>query len=360
MSVNYFASTVVEEALRLAGMTESNAIPWASKTRLLNASYSKVYHRLTQSANRPWVKSFILEGSHDFLPRDFKEIHAVRRYVNDAEWSPHKLRPTSHTGEGSPGQYTIRNHSIHVAGGGPWLVEYVPLPDSKTFAAKPHPIEFEGAPIRMDHDHLIMDVGTGFAALAFDTGKTFPVNGVFSPRVDYMDFVNIKLDVKAQTLKSSAEDLTDWFLNPAKSARSFAVAGPYLYVNYGDGSVEGFEGYRRFVYDPFEATMNKSRVEVLAGWTNDLTGYGLVVKTQGLVGPSFCLAGFAEDSRIDHPVNAYWDFLALDLAVRFAQANQDVNEQLMLLYNDAQSQFNIQMARAQNGLNGVNRQKGYR
>lgn len=357
---------LVNEALRIAGMTGSNALSWLNKITLLNNAYQKIYYKIARGADRPYVRSFVSNSNTFKVPRDLQKIYAIRPYINEEQWSGQKIQPIEETGEDVYNKYIIRNNMIKInSDGGPWLIEYIPTPDTLLFVAKLRPLDhipLNAAIIRMDDEVIIYSTTNSdneavYYIYNIEKATTEQVLNLFEPYINYLDWTGIHIE--DNKLLANEEELTDYFVDSTKQLKSFAIAGPYLYINYTDGTVDGYEGMKYFKYDPFLSTSNTHNIEVLAGWTNDQTGYGLVVRETKLSGAKLWLAGFTEESVIDYPINIHWDFLTTYLAVQMQQANGEINEALMQKLQNAEMAFELTLARDQTP-SSVRRTKSYR
>jgi len=147
---------------------------------------------------------------------------------------------------------------------------------------------------------------------------------------DYWNFMNGKItktdNVFIYSDNLETRDISEFFLE----ADSFVISDPFIYINK-SGLVK--------VYDNFEPTdfavstvgQGSRKGVVLAAETNNETGYGVIFKDfySGLN-----MTGFASDTLMNYPQNLFFDWITVDLAIKFRMALDIPTNELPALQAD--------------------------
>lgn len=145
MAVTYKASDIIERAMQLADLENSDFISFSEKLAMLNEAYQQLYQKGINKDTNAFVKYIHTQNTAITLPRDFYQLKAVNIDKN-GYLEPVLRRPANQSTHDL--SYEILNNTLKIngyAGCGDICVEYYPLPISLTFPNIPKPISPQGS-----------------------------------------------------------------------------------------------------------------------------------------------------------------------------------------------------------------------
>lgn len=154
------------------------------------------------------------------------------------------------------------------------------------------------------------------------------------PSEDYWNFIDgyiTRLDDEGSisfvySLEDDAQDITSIFFE----ADSFVIADPYIYINKA-GSVKVYEEFLPTDIAPARIGSGTRKGLVIAAEVNNESGFGVIFRDfySGLN-----MAGYAADTVLNYPQNIFFDYLIVDLAVKFRIALDMPTGELPALLED--------------------------
>lgn len=174
------------------------------------------------------------------------------------------------------------------------------------------------------------------------------VTGVDLPLVsdiwNYFDgyLYRTSADIK-YIFNGSIQDVTKVFSDNINDIQSLVVSDPYIYVNYTNKYVKGFNGFEGFEFNIFKTRGSNTYGHVLVADTNDVTGYGVVFRDfkTGL----YMLNGFTPDTLMDFSNNLYFTILEAQLAIAYRTILDADTLQLTQLYENYNDQLQLTLSR---------------
>ena len=145
MAVTYKASDIINRAMQLADLENSDFISFSEKLALLNESYQQLYQKGINKDVNAFVKYIHTQNTAITLPRDFYQLKAVNIDKN-GYLEPVLRRPANQSTHDI--SYEILNNTLKIngyAGCGDICIEYYPLPLSLTFPNTPRSISPQGS-----------------------------------------------------------------------------------------------------------------------------------------------------------------------------------------------------------------------
>jgi hypothetical protein len=332
------ALEVVNEAKRLAGVTDSKAINWSTAVRLINHSYRDLRNEVARTSDQPWAKSFIFQSKSAFLPRDLEKINSVRIYKDDEHFGP-EIPPVPIGSFDSSYGYWIRGGQIGLSfyPQQPILIDYIPIAHEILYAergkqlAVPDEVDFVHS---MDDDYCYYEDEGKFYKLELETNEITEIPELPDKDPSYGPYGDLTVTDGVSIVSSTEGDITDWFVYPDEEWETFIYNWPYAYLNL-NGKVRGFEGLKQFDWNPYIEKGRPTKLYVDAVCNDDETGRGVVYWKDS----KWYWGGFTENTVIDFPSNTYWAFLEVLLAMQFCQTGGITDDILMNMLNQRYTAF---------------------
>ena len=135
----YKASEIIERALQLADLENSDFISDSEKIDLLNESFIQLFQKVVDSGDKTWSKSIVVTDSME-LPADLYQIAAI--YVTNGKEPINKINANQLTG------YDVINNTLYLSDeykGVSVTMDYVPVPPTIQLKEKklnsPYPVK---------------------------------------------------------------------------------------------------------------------------------------------------------------------------------------------------------------------------
>lgn len=342
--LKYKATQIIDKALKLADLDNSEYISFGEHLQYLNDAYTLVYNDLINHAVDSYIVSVALNGNGTYdLPNDFYRLRSVVN-VNGGAIPRKQLNDSPHTFG-----YTLFNNKIRLDGIGTYAVlTYYPTPDTITF--KPKEVEygtFEADPIsgfgnnvflsngaiidvttseyikEAEEDKNYTNVTLGKYSYLYEN-KTYDFDGnvlmAYNSPILFEDgtFGNNNYEGQVGVGTSNIDKSVVFYYksdgiycNGNKIYETNDTTNPlrYLYLGNKNAVIVGTS----ILYEDGTLETIDIRGETILLKTDFNSGYGFLVKK----GNKYYIDGFLPETLIDYPNNVFFTYVAYQLALTY-------------------------------------------
>ncbi|GMO30703.1 MAG: hypothetical protein Pg6A_20070 [Termitinemataceae bacterium] len=315
MTLQSYASDVLEDAMTLAQTKALNSYSFRDCMNTLSEIWGYVYDKISQIDEGFYSQTIRLSSRVTPLPPCVRSTVRIYAALDPVGYNRKIYKESGYTDLNSYGTYHISGNDLYCPDAeridSVWL-NYTPEPPLLTFT-------------KNNRDPRILKEPPPVLPM-------FPQNY----HVWQLDFVDNRYVMKHRSGSGETQDVTDIIQPDTDNPYSVTFIRcdyPYVFVTYRDNVTEEYESVilkdiisspTRRVYNPFDYMGRRSNVAFLDCRWNDYTGMGVTIMDYDDIRggqPTIKELGWTPDTLMTYPSRIMYNYVVATLAKRFADIN---------------------------------------